>query len=62
MTVFKTEKEFSHLAVEALRVTPSFSARYAVAIALSASQCSERSLIVVGFVFSLPFNFATYVL
>ena len=61
MIVFRTEKEFLPFAVEAPRITPSFSARCTIGIALSASQCSERSWIVVGFVFSSPQNFATYV-
>ena len=59
MIVFRTKKEFSHFAVEAPRVTPSFSARCTAGIVLSASQCSERSLVVAGFIFSLPLNFAT---
>ena len=58
MIVFGTEKEFSHFAVGAPRVAPSFSPR----IALSASRFSERSLVVVGFVFSSPLNFARRVL
>ena len=62
MVVFRTEKEFSYFAVEAPTVTPSFSTRCTEGIALSASQCSERSLLVVGFVFSSPLKFAMYVL
>ena len=68
MIVFRTVKEFSHFAVEAPRVTSSFSARLTtsfnailVSIALY-SQCSERSFVVVGFVFSSHLNFETYVL
>ena len=53
MIGFRTAKEFSHFAVEATRVTPSFSARRTVGIVLSASQCSERSLVVVGFVLAI---------
>ena len=58
MIVFRTEKELSHFAVEAPRVTLSFSARCAVGIPISALQYSEKSLVVVGFVFSSPINFA----
>ena len=43
-------------------MTHRFSARCSVGIALSALQCSGRSLVVVGFVFSSPFSFATNVL
>ena len=45
---------FSDFAIKGPSVTPNFSARCPVGIALSASQCSERSLVVVSFVFSPP--------
>ena len=60
MIVFRTEKEFSHFAVEAPRVISSFSARCAEGITLNASQCSKRSLAFVSFVFSSPFNFVQF--
>ena len=62
MIVFRAEKEFSHFAVEAPRVTSSFSAKFTVGIALSTSHYSKKSWIVVSFVFSSSLNFATYVL
>ena len=59
---FENRKRVLTLSVEAPKVTPSLSVRCTVGIALSTSQCSETSLVVVGFVFSLPLNFSTCIL
>ena len=42
MIVFRTEKEFSHFAVETPRMTLVFSAKGSIGIVLSTLQCLEK--------------------